>query len=1011
MAAGEASGPNRGNAGGRARREIKDTAVYLRTNAIIRNTRAPNRSLKKHRAVLSFHPKDLYMNCVTKAGGTGAFFFIAFLGALEMVCAAGAPLRFSGTVSDSLTGNPASGAVVAVPALQTSVTSDGDSSGGRFFSPQTRRVTGRVVDKKTGRPIPDAVVSVAARAPAVSCDRAGAFTIDIPATPPCTLWAEQNGYERSGSLIAPDSVNAFIEIALASSSVDELQKMIVSAGRIKDTRMVKTSEKISQVEMSPELVAKLPNAGQADLLRSLQLLPGVCAANEASSGLFVRGGTPDQNLIMLDHLPIYYVDHFYGFFSAFNPRAIGDITLHKGGFGAKWGGRVASVVEMSSSGKDADSDSGAMAGAGGGLLSSDAIVRIPLGDNKTGTLMVAGRRSMTDVFKTDLFSRIFSGMHGTDTLSSQNAAGYVGPRGWLSPQSVVYQPKFYFWDLNGLAAFRPGSRCKLATTFFASHDDQDYGIDTVLASSPVVNVDFATGSQRFDTITNKSDLEINMPVLWGNICIGQEWEQQWSDAYATRLNLSYSQFLDKQSKNDYRRDIWSHRYSDGAPPVDSVYTSRLWMASKNEINDFSGRFDNSWKLSNGNTLNAGAELSQKYVFFERDTTQPDTNSPAWRFGRREPNPPVGSYDTGTSGAVYAEDEMMFGGRASLTAGLRYYYFRLAGASAFDPRVSGWCKPFPELKLKAAWGMYTQEIHRVEEEDITGGSKFLWLLSGPDRPLEKSRNIVVGASWETPHLLFDVEGYLKRVSGLLAISERKRYDRKYGQHFDPGKLALFEGSGLAKGVEFLAQVKDMQFPLFSRNATYDGWAAYTISRTENTFAAYNKGNPFPAAQDHTHEVKLINSLDWDIAPWSSLGLSAIWLYSTGAPYTAPLGAYRFTLLDGTLDHYYMHISDKNAYRLPDYHRLDLSVAWKLHFGSRFQTRLAMGLFNAYNHENILERTYSLNYLVANPQSAAGGTNGEAWYWNMQGEPEAVFLEMNKKAMPVMPNAACEITVKF
>jgi ferric enterobactin receptor len=792
-------------------------------------------------------------------------------------------------------------------------------------------------------------------------------------------------------------------------SVYELQEISVNAGRVEVKRMIRTSEKISQVRLSPELVTALPNAGQADLFRSLQLLPGVSGTNEASSGLFVRGGTPDQNLIILDQMPIYYVDHFYGFFSAFNPRAIGDMTFYKGGFGAKWGGRVASVVEMVSSGMDAGGDSSAMAGIGGGLLSSDAIVKLPLNKNKTGTLMIAGRRSMSDVFKTDLFSRIFNRMHGTDTLSSQNAAGYLGPRGYLSPQSIDYQPKFYFWDLNGLAVFRLGSRGKLATTFFASHDDQNFSIDTAWARSPVVNGDFATGSQRFDTITNRSNLQINMPVLWGNICIGQQWEQNWSDAYKTRLNLSYSQFLDKQSKNDFRRDVWSHRYSDMASPLDSTYTSFLWMTSKNQINDFSGRFDNSWKLSNSTTLNAGVELSQKTVLFERDSTQPDTNSPAWQFGKREPNPPVSSYDTGASIAVYAEDEMRFGDKAYLTPGLRFSSFRFARASAFDPRISGWYKPFRELKLKAAWGIYTQEIHRAEEEDITGGSKFLWLLSGPDRPLEKSQNIVGGALWETSHFLFDVEGYTKRTSGLLAISERMRYDRKYGQHFDPNNLALFEGSGFAKGVELLAQVKDARFWLLSKNATYNGWAAYTLSRTENTFAVYNKGKPFPATQDHTHEVKLINTLEWDVAPWSSIDCSAIWLYSTGAPYTAPIGAYRFSIFDGGMwDHYYTHISDRNAYRLPDYHRLDLSAAWKLHFGPRFLARLTMGLFNAYNHENILERTYSLNYLLANPRST--GRDGNMWY-DMMGDPAEVFLEMNKKSMSIMPNAAFEITVKF
>ena len=162
---------------------------------------------------------------------------------------------------------------------------------------------------------------------------------------------------------------------------------------------------------------------------------------------------------------------------------------------------------------------------------------------------------------------------------------------------------------------------------------------------------------------------------------------------------------------------------------------------------------------------------------------------------------------------------------------------------------------------------------------------------------------------------------------------------------------------------------------------------------------NGGNPFPATQDHTHEVKLVNSFEWDVSTWSSINLGAVWLYSTGAPYTAPLGKYNLMLLDSTYSHEYTNISDKNAYRLPDYHRLDLSAAWKLHFGKHFQGGLTIGLFNAYNRENILERTYNLVYV------GGGGVI------KIPHAPVPVFIPVDRKAMSIMPNAAIEMTVKF
>jgi ferric enterobactin receptor len=786
-----------------------------------------------------------------------------------------------------------------------------------------------------------------------------------------------------------------------AGKVEELPEMQVVAGRV--NKLLKTSEKIGRIELSPELASKLPNVGQADLFRTLQLLPGVNGTNEASSGLFVQGGTPDQNLILLDQVPIYYVDHFYGFFSAFNPRAIEKVTLYKGGFGSQWGGRLSSVVDMSSKGKDMGSDTGGTAGLGFGLLSSDAFLQIPLDKNRTGTLMIAGRRAMSDVFKTDLFNRLFRRMHGADSLYSYSTMG-----------SLKYQPKFFFWDLNSLASFKLGSHGKLTTTFFESYDNQDNSLDTAWATTniyPIIKLkDTTTNNPKdqfldtigFDSITTKSVIKYKSPTSWGNLCVGQGWEQIWSDAFKTRLSLSYSQFMDERSEDNFHGDSTFNRYWDTIKLNDTSFKATSEMSSKNKIVDISGRFDNSLQLSDWNTLNAGVEISHKAVTYERTMTQSDTtrnekNQGMHRYVLWPRLRPVSTYDTSVSGAIYAEDEMKFDDKAGLTPGLRLYWFRLTSAFAADPRLSGWWKPFPALTLKAAWGIYTQEMHRAEEEDIMGGSKFVWLLSTPNRPLEKSQQVIGGASWENPYFRLDAECYIKRLSGLLTISERMVSTI---DPFDPEKLALFKGTGFARGLDILAQIKNVRFPLFSKNTTYDGWAAYTWSRTENTYAVFNNGNPFPATQDHPHEIKLVSSLEWDVSNWSSIDLSAVWLYSTGTPYTAPLGEYFFMLPD-SMTRSYSYVSNKNVYRLPDYHRLDLSAAWKIRFGTHVEGRLTLGVFNAYNHENIIERTYTKNNFYSFGAFKPDGS----------GTQTTIFLPIDRKAMSITPNAAMEITARF
>jgi ferric enterobactin receptor len=1044
------------------------------------------------------------MNSIIKSVGAAFFFFMVFLCAQEKVSAATATIRFSGSISDSLSGEPVSGAVVAIPKLKLSVLSDrsgefvmdsvpvspdflivtakgyavrrialtaagfsasfqvklskivayndaapdtafidtnatitgkatadtGARESAQTAASQRRLIKGKVVDKKTGLPISNAIVSIAALNVALPSSPEGKFELNIPAAVTCTLTAIKSGYEQSSVLMDSGAKSDSIDISLAQSSVYQLQEMNISAGRIEVKQVVKTSEKISQVKMAPELIARLPNLGVGDLFRSLQLLPGVSATNEASSGLYVRGGTPDQNLIILNKMPIYYVDHFYGFFSAFNPDAISDITLHKGGFGSHFGGRVSSVVELLSGGKDVKSDSiGIRAGAGIGLLSGDAYLQVPIINKDVGLIQIAGRRAMTDIFKTDLFNRLFRRMHGNDTMNNQGGpVKIIGPIGMVPGGRIAYQPDFTFWDLNGLAAFKLGSRGKLATTFFGSLDNQDNSLDTAWSTKNINNyyrytMDTTNGGKdpftggkppytidtMFDTSSTRTTIKNKDPLSWGNICVGQEWEEKWSDAFKTRLNLSYSQFLDKKNQDDHRTDSIADRYSDTTTPHDTTLRQMQWMASKNKIIDLSGRFDNSLKFSDWNTLAVGVELSRKAVIYERDTMQPDTNSMEWQQWMKYMTPmaalqPVHNYDTSVSVAVYAEDEIKFGDKAGLTPGLRAYYFELAAASAIDPRVSGWYKVLPQLKVKGAWGIYTQEIHRVEEEDITGGGKFVWLLSKAHRPLEKSQHFIGGASWENPHFLLDAEGYLKRLSGLLTISERNRsVGMYYGKPFEPNQLALFEGTGFAKGVELLAQVKNVRFPFLSKTAIYDGWAAYTLSRVENTYDVFNSGNPFPATQDHTHEFKLVNNLEWNVAAWSSIDLSAVWIYSTGAPYTAPLGYYTLRMIDSTYDRSYLRVSDKNAYRLPDYHRLDLALGWKVRFGSHFESSLTLGLFNAYDHENILERTYT-ETTIGNPGMIPIKIRDP-------GAQSTAFTAVDKKAMSIMPNAAVGVSARF
>ena len=116
---------------------------------------------------------------------------------------------------------------------------------------------------------------------------------------------------------------------------------------IAEVPMLDATDDVSRIELAPEQVSVLPSLGERDLFRAFQLLPGISGSNEASSGLYVRGGTPDQNRVEYDGFRVYHVDHLFGYFSAFNMDAVDTVELSKGGFEARHGGVLSSVMQIS----------------------------------------------------------------------------------------------------------------------------------------------------------------------------------------------------------------------------------------------------------------------------------------------------------------------------------------------------------------------------------------------------------------------------------------------------------------------------------------------------------------------------------------------------------------------------------------------------------------------------------------------------------------------------------------
>jgi hypothetical protein len=260
----------------------------------------------------------------------------------------------------------------------------------RKINVQKRDIIGEVVDRVTGEVLPFANVLISGTSQSVGANADGKFS--IPSLNDTTsLKVFYLGY-RPEIIHLEDFPGGKITVAMASQA-EELEEVVVLGDQ---SGILELSDGLSQISFNPQKISSLPNLGEFDVFRTLQLLPGISGTDETSSGLAVRGSSPDQNLVLYDGFTLYHIDHFYGVYSAFNSNAIKNIQVFKGGFDAKYGGRASSVIDIT--GKSGKSDPSL--GVGINLIGVNAIGELPVGEKLR--VLVAYRRSYTDIIQSDL---------------------------------------------------------------------------------------------------------------------------------------------------------------------------------------------------------------------------------------------------------------------------------------------------------------------------------------------------------------------------------------------------------------------------------------------------------------------------------------------------------------------------------------------------------------------------------------------------------------------------------
>ncbi|MES2455995.1 MAG: TonB-dependent receptor [Bacteroidota bacterium] len=755
-------------------------------------------------------------------------------------------------------------------------------------------VSGRVTDQLTGESLPAATVKVMGTSILALCNADGYFTLSKVPADTVILLISFAGYQTAQERLTAASSSASLVIGLlpAYNALNEVE----IAG--KRNGIINTDpRKVSVIQLSPAKLAELPSMGERDILRAFQLMPGIGASNESSSGAYVRGGTPDQNLVLFDGFTVYQVDHLYGFFSAFNANAVKDVQMYKGGFSSRFGGRLSSVTDIS--GKEGNKKD-INFGGDLSLLSLNLYGETPLGSKSSALFSI--RRSYQGILYDKIFGKLSNPSAATTT--PQGGAGGFGGRGGGAADNQT-QISSWFYDLNGKYTFTPNDRNIFSISYYSGSDDLDNSRDLGIPGS------LAT------TLNSSSIVDL---TKYGNLGSSAKWSSRWSNKLYSNTLVSYSSYFSDRNRST------SNSVTDSADVTSTVANGTF---ENNDLKDFSAKSDWEYTMSNKAKLLFGGFASLqdiKYVYAQNDTSTL-----------------IDQHNRGTTLGGYGELELT-AGKLLVQPGLRLTHYNVTGKAYLEPRFSASYALSDRWMLKGATGRFYQFANRVIREDILAGSKDFWVLAdGKNIPVGSAFHYIAGASYETDQFLWSVEGYYKTLTGLTEYSLRQL--RTGG--FRNGTVTLeenfYNGRGYARGVEFLLQKK---------TGRYTGWIGYTLGQAYNNFSAYGT-DYFPANHDVTQEFKSINMYHY--GRWT---VSATWIYATGKPYTAPIGSFTIDRPGGgTITS--LTITGKNTERLPAYHRLDAALTYDLvKVNTSKIGSIGFSLFNIYNRVNTWYREYQL-----------------------------------------------------
>jgi hypothetical protein len=574
-----------------------------------------------------------------------------------------------------------------------------------FYPTEKQTICGFLYDAQYKNSLTNASVVIKHKKQGTSSNKKGFFKL-LDVALKDTLQISLIGYKTIEKPVSHFLFNDCLPIYL-EEEITNLKEVIVT--NYLTNSILKTID--GAIVFKPKSQTVLPGLTESDALLTVQQIPGILNIDETASGLHIRGGSPDQNLILYNNIKLFNTAHFFGAISAINPQTIDKITVYKTASNVKYGNHIAGVVDIESNSKITEKVSGSL---GSNLTNFDSNVNVPISSKVS--LMVSGRRSLTDILDTP-----------TNTNFSKKAFQFtvIDDNNQLAKTiEGDTDTDFYFFDYSAKLNYNPTEKDHISFSQIKMKNDLNH---------------------RFSSTELQEKAEDNLELT--NSGYSVQWNREWNANTHHKVYASLS---------NYKLKVNNEKF------LINQEDNYAFINKDNDVKNIDVGVQVNHKLSKKSTATLGYQYSYNNVLFK--LTRNNDFLYKEEFFLED--------NTNNTHSLFGEYQLKNNKDYVVNIGLRSNYFSLLDKFYFEPRIFSQVKVLPKFWLNSSFDIKQQNISKITESYTKdfGLENEVWVLSNNKRvPLLKSKQITFGAVYRHNNWVIDVDVFRRKIEGLTSIT--------------------------------------------------------------------------------------------------------------------------------------------------------------------------------------------------------------------------------------------------